>query len=129
MSFDHERLDVFQASLNFAKLSTLLIESFPPGKSHLSDQLRRASLSISLNVAEGAGEFSRSEKARFYRMAKRSATECAAVIAVCEKLELGSSKLWVECRSILHSIVSMLVKLIKSMSSKNLGQGQGQGHR
>jgi four helix bundle protein len=41
-----------------------------------------------LNIAEGAGEFSPSEKARFYRMARRSATECAAILHVCRRLAL-----------------------------------------
>jgi four helix bundle protein len=125
MEFDHERLDVYKASLNFAELATKLIETFPTGKSHLSDQFKRAFVSISLNIAEGAGEFSRSEKARFYRMSRRSATECAAIVDICKRLELGNSALWTECRINLLSIVSMLVKLIKSMNGKGTGQGQG----
>jgi four helix bundle protein len=43
------------------------------------DQLIRAVLSIMLNIAEGAGEFRPLEKARFYRMARRSCFEAAAV--------------------------------------------------
>ena len=41
-----------------------------------------------LNIAEGAGEFAPKEKARFYRMARRSATESAAVLDVCKNLKL-----------------------------------------
>ena len=66
MKFDHENLDVYKTSLQFAKLGTKLIRTFPPGSAHIADQLKRAFVSISLNIAEGAGEFSRSEKARFY---------------------------------------------------------------
>jgi len=128
MQFDHERLDVYQASLKFAKLAMELINEFPPGTANLSDQLKRASVSISLNVAEGAGEFSRSEKARFYRMSRRSATECAAIVDICKTLELGKPDMWTECRLTLLSIVSMLVKLIKSMNGDGIGQGQRQGH-
>ena len=90
----------------------------------LGGKLKRAFVSISLNISEGAGEFSRSEKARFYRMSRRSATECAAVVDICKELELGTSALWTECRLTPLSIVSMLVKLIKSMN----GQPSGQGH-
>jgi len=128
MEFDHERLDVYKTSLKFAKLATELISTFPTGTSHLTDQLKRAFVSISLNIAEGAGEFSRPEKARFYRMSRRSATECAAIIDICKQLELGNSALWTECRLALLSIVSMLVKLTKSMHGNGSGQGQGQGH-
>ena len=39
-------------------------------RASLADQLQRAATSIPLNIADGAGEFSASEKARFYRMAQ-----------------------------------------------------------
>ena len=132
MKFDHEQLDVYQESLKFARIATDLIGAFRPGNSVLSDQLRRAFVSVSLNIAEGAGEFSRTEKARFYRMSRRLATECAAILDICKELNLGTSAQWTEGRLVLLSIVSMLVKLIKTMngqgSGQASGQGQGQGH-
>jgi len=42
---------------------------------------QRAATSVPLNIAEGAGEYSGAEKSRFYRIAKRSATECAGICA------------------------------------------------
>ena len=50
--------------------------------------MQRAALSISLNIAEGNGGYSIDEKVRFYRMAKRSATECAWILDVYRKLQL-----------------------------------------
>ena len=73
--FDHERWDVYQAALVFVILVSDIVEHLPRGKAYLADQLQRAGTSIPLNIAEGAGENAISEKARFYRMAKRSATE------------------------------------------------------
>ena len=81
-TFDHERLDVYQCAIDFIRDAQDTIHSIPPGAASLADQLRRASTSICLNIAEGSGEFSRKEKARFYRIAKRSATECAAIIDI-----------------------------------------------
>ena len=46
----------------------------------LVTQLLRASSSVCLNIAEGAGEYSRAEKVRFYRIARRSAWECSAAV-------------------------------------------------
>jgi four helix bundle protein len=46
----------------------------------LMDQLMRASSSICLNIAEGAGEYSRAEKNRFYRIARRSAWESSSAV-------------------------------------------------
>ncbi len=48
----------------------------------------RASASIVLNIAGGAGEFAKREKARFYRIARRSATEFAEILDILRELEL-----------------------------------------
>jgi hypothetical protein len=42
------------------------IEHLPRGRSHLADQLSRASTSIVLNIAEGAGKYSKADKRRYY---------------------------------------------------------------
>jgi len=42
-----------------------LITSLPRGRGHISDQLARASLSITLNIAEGAGKTSPGDKRRY----------------------------------------------------------------
>jgi len=80
--FDFERWDVYRAALEFIVVIKNVVESLPRGNAYLSDQLQRAGTSIPLNIAEGAGEHSGLEKARFYRMAKRSATECASILDV-----------------------------------------------
>lgn len=117
MQFDHERLDVYQFSLKFAVMSARIIEAFPAGRAHLADQLHRAAVSITLNIAEGAGEFSKGDKARFYRLAKRSATECAAVLDICRELQLSEVGPLTAGRDLLIKIVSMLIKLIRSFEA------------
>ncbi len=77
--FDHERLYAYQVAIDFVPLADDVVESLPRGRGHLADQLQRASLSVALNIAEGAGEFSPKDKKMFYRMALRSATESAAL--------------------------------------------------
>ncbi|HZO16065.1 MAG TPA: four helix bundle protein [Polyangiaceae bacterium] len=73
--FDHERLDAYRAAIEFVGTADRILEQIPPGRGYLKDQLGRAALSIVNNTAEGAGEFKPSDKARFYRMACRSATQ------------------------------------------------------
>ena len=68
-------------------------------------------MSIPLNIAEGAGEYAIDEKIRFYRMAKRSATECAGILDVCHRLELIEENRYVKGRELLIRIVSMLIKM------------------
>ena len=55
--FEHERLDVYRASIELVAGADQLADRFPRGRAYLSDQLRRAVASIPLNIAEGAGEF------------------------------------------------------------------------
>ena len=52
----YERMDVYQWAVEFLALVARVLEKMPRGNSGLSDQLRRASLSIPLNIAEGSGK-------------------------------------------------------------------------
>ena len=115
--FDHEKLDVYQIATQFLLVSDQLSQSLPRGRAYISDQLRRASLSICLNIAEGAGEFSPGDKKCFYRMARRSATECAAILDGVRSLKLVEENEIFLAKSLLFRIVSMLVKMTKSSRS------------
>jgi four helix bundle protein len=99
--FEHERLDVYQAAVQFLALSDTIAGSLPRGRAYLADQLRRAATSISLNIAEGAGEFAPADKARFYRMARRSATESAAILDACRILVLADNSTLQDGRTLL----------------------------
>ena len=114
--FDHERMDVYKVAIEFIALADGVAENLPRGRAYLADQLRRACTSVALNIAEGAGEFSGDEKARFYRMAKRSATECAAVLEVCRRLGLADVTSLDTGRELLLRIVSMLIPLIRRVA-------------
>jgi hypothetical protein len=67
---DHERLDVYQVALEFLVVANEMIERLPRGRSHLADQRTRASTSVVLNLAEGAGKHSKPDKRRFYFTAR-----------------------------------------------------------
>jgi four helix bundle protein len=108
---DHEKLTVYQVAIEFVVLADEVIEHLPRGRAYLSDQLQREALSIPLNIAEGAGEYAIDEKARFYRMAKRSATECAGVLHVCQQLRLIEENRYMKGKELLIGIVSMLIKM------------------
>ena len=73
--FDHEKLDVYRVAIELVILIDEIVEHLPRGRAYLADQLQRAGTSVPLNIAERAGEYASNEKIRFYRMARRSATE------------------------------------------------------
>ena len=109
---DAERLDVYAVALRFQALATALASR---ADSVVRDQLRRASLSCVLNIAEGAGQRSRPQKRRFYAIARGSAMECAAVLDV---LRLSSIATGIEARqgrSFLVRMVQMLTRLDQSL--------------
>jgi four helix bundle protein len=109
--FDHEKWDVYQAALELVILISDIVDQLPRGKAFLADQLQRAGASVPLNIAEGAGEDAINEKARFYRMARRSATECASILDVCHRLGLINGDRHTEGRTLLLRIVAMLTKM------------------
>ena len=124
---DHERLDVYHKAVEFLVLADDVVENLPRGRGYLAEQLQKASLSVSLNVAEGAGEFAVKEKARFYRMARRSATESAAILDACRHLRLLGDEQCAAGRDVLLQIVSMLVRMIRNLGGEEEGKGRGKG--
>jgi four helix bundle protein len=114
--FDHENLDVYQVSIDLVILVDEIVEHLPRGRSYLADQFLRAGTSVVLNIAEGAGEYSGNEKSRFYRMARRSATECAGILDICQRLKLIETSRHERGRQLLLRIVAMLTRMVRSGS-------------
>ena len=85
-----QRLDVYRCALEFVAIATQISEKVPRGHAELKDQLRRAAISVPLNIAEGAGRVSKADGARHYAIARGSAMECAAVLDVVRALRAGS---------------------------------------
>ena len=111
-SLNHEKLHVYQAAIEFIALADSTIGHLPKGNSPLIDQLRRAAMSVALNIAEGYGKRGPADRARFYDISRGSAHECGAVIDVLMARGLIEEKLYRKHKTLLHRIVSMLVKLV-----------------
>ncbi|HKU39182.1 MAG TPA: four helix bundle protein [Polyangiales bacterium] len=118
MYFDHEKLDVYQRALEALDLCDAIIEQIPTGRAHLEDQLDRAATSVVLNVAEGAGEFSPGEKRRFYRIARRSATEAGAILHIVQRRRHADEQRTCEARELLARVVAMLVRMTKTSQAE-----------
>lgn len=114
MVLDHERLDVYAVALDFLVFANEVIERLPRGRGHLADQLTRASTSIVLNLAEGAGKLSKADKRRYYLTARGSATESAALLDVCLRLRLIGEAEYRTGKGMVVRVVSMLIKLAMS---------------
>lgn len=124
MVLDHERLDVYLVALDFVVFANAVIERLPRGRSHLADQLTRASTSIVLNLAEGAGKLSKPDKRRYYLTARGSATESAALLDVCRRLRLVSEADHRAGKDQITRVVSMLIKLAMSLEDARADTGE-----
>jgi four helix bundle protein len=77
--FDFCKLEVYQKAKLFCILITKLISSRRFDRT-TNDQLRRASFSIMLNIAEGSSRFSNKDRKNFMVVARGSAFESAAIL-------------------------------------------------
>jgi four helix bundle protein len=123
--FDHEKLNVYQASIKFATWVTDLISKVK-GKVVVKDQLDRASTSIPLNIAEGNGKFAIRDRCRFLDFARGSMLECAACLDVLVAKQLIKTAAIVSGKEQLFEIVSMLMSLIKNLTlTSRIGEEPG----
>ncbi len=109
--FCHEKLKVYQYSVQFLGAIVVVIRVIPSGNADVVSQLRRAAMSISLNIAEGAGKTGENDKRRFYSIARGSALECAAIIDVLQAWQLIPPELVIKPLQLLDQIAAMLATL------------------
>ena len=110
---DAERLDVYRVALELQVTAAAVTHRCD---AVLRDQLRRASLSVPLNIAEGAGQRSKAQKRRFYGIARGSATECAAVFDVLRLRRLAPASDCCHARALVVRVVQMLTKLDRALA-------------
>ncbi|HVK78285.1 MAG TPA: four helix bundle protein [Kofleriaceae bacterium] len=99
-------------------LSIDLVSKLPRGHAVIADQLRRASLSVPLNIAEGAGRTSLAEAAKHYAIARGSAMECAAIFDAMRVLTCIEPKLYETASGLVERVVAMLTKLHTSTTGE-----------
>jgi four helix bundle protein len=112
---DCERLDCFRVAVEFQTLAAELVSL--RGLGCLRDQFDRASVSIVLNIAEGAGRRTPADKAHFFTIARGSATECAAVLELLASRGFLTSPTHRHGRGLLIRMVQMLTRLIAGQGS------------
>ena len=116
--WDFQKLEVYQKSKNFCKeiTATLREKSFDRVT---NDQLRRASFSIMLNIAEDSSRFSNKDRKNFMVVARGSAFECAAILEYLHEVYEIDQVVYINYLNILEEISKMLWGLIRG-SDKNI---------
>ena len=110
---DHENLDVYHCAIAFLTLAFRVLAGLRRGDGEIRDQLKRAAMSIVLNIAEGAGKPAVADRARYYAAARGSAMECGALLDVCFAAGRASGQQVAEGKALLVRVVSMLTKMCR----------------
>lgn len=116
--FDFEKLEVYQKAVDFADSLCVATRKFPRYEQFGAvSQLRRAALSIPLNIAEGAGRYHNNERRQFYRMARSSVHERIPLLEISKRQKYlpaeESLQYYLEC----HELARMISGLIKSLKT------------
>ena len=123
---DHKDLIVWQKSMDLLVEVYRLVKKLPKEETYaLSDQMRRAVVSIPSNIAEGRGRSSEKDFLRFLFMARGSRAELETQILACirlnyfEEIEAEPAlNLSSEISSMLNSMINKLSLKLKAQSSK-----------
>ena len=85
--FGYRKLIAYQKAKEVVKKTYKLLKKFPPEERYaMCDQLRRASISVTSNIAEGVNRFSVKDKAHFIEIAYGSLMEVSSQFEVAEEL-------------------------------------------
>lgn len=117
-TYSFEKLNVWQQSLELVKMIYEITKRFPQEeKFGLSNQIRRASVSIASNLAEGTSRVTKKDKAHFTTISFSSAMEVLNQIIISKELRYISNDEYLKLRKHLEEITAMLNSLKKSQLS------------
>ena len=114
MAFDFEKFEVYKKAKGFIGEISGLIAKMKGVHPRIVDQLQRASLSIPLNIAEGAGRYTKADKRNFYIIARGSIFECVAVIDILHDMGKISGQIKDDYYRTLEELSKMVSGLINS---------------
>lgn len=116
LDLSHKKLDVWNFSLDLVTKIYSLTSQFPKEELFgLTNQMRRASVSVSSNIAEGLSRTSKLEKIRFLVISRSSLVEIDTQLEIAVNLKLCTKNQLVEIEKLLNSLFAMLSSLKKKI--------------
>ena len=115
--FQFENLEVWQKAVNFADDILTLLEEFETTRKHyrLFEQMESACTSISMNIAEGKGRYSKKEFIHFLYISRGSLFEVVTLLTIFKKRGWISEEKFTMLKSASFQIGKMLNGLINSV--------------
>jgi four helix bundle protein len=121
MGQSFKELVVWQRAVDLTADVYKLTAKFPQSECFgLTNQMRRASVSIASNIAEGYGRSTKGEYIQFLGHARGSCWELETQIAISKRLGLGTSPNLASTETLCNDVGRLLGALIKSIRSKQL---------
>jgi four helix bundle protein len=119
MPFNFEKLEVYKKAVDFANKIYNLTKKFPKEEIFgITNQLRRAAISVSLNIAEGSGR-SKKEFRHFLIMARTSVQECIPLLEISSMQNYITKDEKLEYYNRCEELSKMLCGLINSLRTMN----------
>lgn len=117
MAFKFEKLQVWQMAIELSYEIHDLTRSFPKEELFiLTSQMKRATDSISLNIAEGSTGQTNAEQKRFLGFAQRSALEVVTCLHIGKKRNLISQEQFAVHYNTLDKLIAMIQKFKNSLN-------------
>lgn len=107
-------LDVYQKAKALNREILAFVRQNKHLDSYLRDQLRRASISMVINIAEGSGKFSKADKRNFYTITRGSVYECVSLFEIIREENQISEEQFRYFYQKFETISKMLLGLINS---------------
>ena len=118
--FGYRKLVAYQKAKEIVKQTYKLLKKFPAEERYaMCDQLRRASLSITSNIAEGVSRFSVKDKIRFIEIAYGSLMEVSSQFEIAEELDYISSEERLSMDLLIEEDARLLSGLLNSYKPSN----------
>lgn len=112
----HKRLDVWDKAIDLTVDIYRISETFPRTEVYgLTSQMRRASISVPSNIAEGAARQTKREFINYLHMAQGSLSELDTQLVIASRLQYIPMDTYKETENKMESISKMLTGLIKSL--------------
>ena len=116
MAQDYHDLVVWQKAVDLSVMIYKLTRSFPQDEIYgLTAQMRRASVSVASNIAEGRGRLNSAEFRQFLGIAQGSIFELKTQLLVASKLEMAPSKAVSEANALSEEVSKMLRAFIEKL--------------
>ena len=113
-------LTVWQRAIQLTVAIYKLTEQFPKTEVFgLTSQLRRSSVSVASNIAEGYGRGTRGEYVHFLGIARGSNCELQTQLVISKELGFGDEKLWQTAEALSHEVGKMVTAIMKSCKAGN----------